>query len=137
MRPAPLFVFMLAAAACAPAVPRPQTGGGRDAGDAAREAPRPAGADAPAAPVTPPDRPAVPPADAAPPRSDGPAAEAAASDGPAVPVARAGEISIDEILIDPAGNDLGREWVEVRNVTDHAVGLGALHLSDGTTDVAV
>jgi hypothetical protein len=64
-------------------------------------------------------------------------AEARASDAPAARAPRPGEILIDELLIDPEGNDLGHEWIEIANVTTQPLDLASLHLSDGTTDAAV
>jgi Lamin Tail Domain len=69
------------------------------------------------------------------------AASAAAPDAePEAPSARAprpGEISIDELLVDPAGDDLGHEWIEIANVAAEPLDLATLHVSDGTTDVAI
>jgi hypothetical protein len=48
----------------------------------------------------------------------------------------AGEVVITELLVDPVGNDLGHEWIEVANLADEPVDLGALHLTDGTSEVA-
>jgi hypothetical protein len=68
-------------------------------------------------------------------------AERAASDttseAPAAREPRAGEIVIDELLVDPAGADLGHEWIEIANVTREALDLGALRVSDGTSEAAV
>lgn len=50
---------------------------------------------------------------------------------------RPGEIVIDELLVDPAGNDLGHEWIEIVNVSGEPLDLAALHLSDGEADVAL
>lgn len=50
---------------------------------------------------------------------------------------RPGEIVIDELLVDPAGNDLGHEWIEIANVSGEPLDLATLHLSDGETDVAL
>ncbi len=63
-----------------------------------------------------------------------------ASGTPEVPGARTprpGEIVIDELLVDPAGNDLGHEWIEIANVAREALDLAALRVSDGTSEVAV
>jgi hypothetical protein len=79
----------------------------------------------------------------APRRDDGPpeAASDAGADAPPPPPPGEppgpGDVVIDEILVDPAGNDLGREWVEIANAAGHALDLSGLHLSDGTTDVGV
>jgi lamin tail-like protein len=61
----------------------------------------------------------------------------APSDAPFARTPRAGEISIDELLVDPAGDDLGHEWIEIANVAAEPLDLATLHVSDGTTDVAV
>jgi hypothetical protein len=50
---------------------------------------------------------------------------------------RPGELAIDEILIDPAGTDLGREWIEVASLADEPLDLSLLHVGDATGDVAV
>jgi hypothetical protein len=50
---------------------------------------------------------------------------------------RAGEVVIDEVLVDPASNDLGHEWLEIVNVTGDTLDLATLHLSDDVTDAAV
>jgi hypothetical protein len=61
----------------------------------------------------------------------------APSDAPSARAPRAGEISIDELLVDPAGDDLGHEWIELANVAAGPLDLATLHVSDGTTDVAL
>jgi len=61
----------------------------------------------------------------------------AAADVPTVRAPRAGEILVDELLVDPAGNDLGHEWLELVNVGAEPLDLGALHVADDTTDVGV
>ena len=73
---------------------------------------------------------------AAPDAASGGAAESA-SEAPSARAPRPGEISIDELLVDPAGDDLGHEWIEIANVAGEALDLAALHVSDGTTDVAI
>ncbi|MDB4980590.1 MAG: hypothetical protein JWM82_1342, partial [Myxococcales bacterium] len=50
---------------------------------------------------------------------------------------RVGEVVIDEVLVDPVGNDLGHEWFEIVNVTGDTLDLTALHISDDVADVAV
>jgi hypothetical protein len=50
---------------------------------------------------------------------------------------RAGELVIDELLVDPAGNDLGHEWIELANLANEPLALGTLYVSDGATEVAV
>jgi hypothetical protein len=47
---------------------------------------------------------------------------------------RAGELAITELLVDPAGNDLGHEWVEIANLTDDALDLATLRLADDATE---
>jgi hypothetical protein len=47
------------------------------------------------------------------------------------------EVRIVEVMIDPAGNDLGHEWFELVNVTAEALALTGLHVADGVTDAAV
>ncbi|HTA18625.1 MAG TPA: lamin tail domain-containing protein [Polyangia bacterium] len=61
----------------------------------------------------------------------------AAPEAPRARAPRAGEISIDELLVDPAGDDLGHEWIEIANVAAEPLDLATLHVSDGTTDVAI
>jgi hypothetical protein len=50
---------------------------------------------------------------------------------------RPGEVAIDEILVDPAGTDLGREWIEVASLADEPLDLSALHVGDATGDAPV
>jgi hypothetical protein len=57
--------------------------------------------------------------------------------GPAARVPGAGEIVIDELLVDPAGNDLGHEWIEIANVASEPLDLGGLRVADETTEAAV
>ncbi|HVZ71890.1 MAG TPA: lamin tail domain-containing protein [Polyangia bacterium] len=73
-------------------------------------------------------------ADAASPSDGGAEAPADVSLGRAP---SAGDVVIDELLIDPTGNDLGHEWIEVVNVTNETLDLSALHVSDDSSDVAV
>jgi Lamin Tail Domain len=140
----------VAAAGCAPSVP---TFGGpeappRDAGldprvptDAARDIPAPPNGAGPDSALEPPDAPARPRVDGgSPPEPTDAAVEAAPARveaGRGAPAPERGQILIDEALVDPAGTDLGREWIEIINLADHPVDLAALHVSDGTTDVAV
>jgi len=63
--------------------------------------------------------------------------EAFTYDGaPPVPP-RAGEVVIDELLVNPAGSDTNREWIEIANTTDLALDLRQLHVADAAKDVAV
>jgi hypothetical protein len=61
----------------------------------------------------------------------------ATADGPTARVPKPGEVRIDELLVDPAGDDLGHEWLEIVNLAPVPVDLATLHVSDGTTDSAV
>jgi len=45
-------------------------------------------------------------------------------------VPRAGDLLIDEIMIDPAGADLGKEWVEVYNASAEPLDLSQVVLAD-------
>jgi hypothetical protein len=62
---------------------------------------------------------------------------AAAADAPAARAPRPGEIVIDELLVDPTGNDLGHEWLELANVTEEALDLEGLRVADAATEAAV
>jgi hypothetical protein len=58
---------------------------------------------------------------------------------PEAPVAVApqpGEIAIAELLVNPAGDDLGREWIEIMSRAGAPRDLSQLHLATATTDVA-
>jgi hypothetical protein len=48
---------------------------------------------------------------------------------------RAGELAIVEVLFNPAGQDLGREWIEVANLAAEPLDLSSLHLADMAMDV--
>jgi hypothetical protein len=48
-----------------------------------------------------------------------------------------GDLVIDEILANPTGQDLGREWVEIASRALDPLDLSSLHIADATTDVAV
>ncbi|HEY4188376.1 MAG TPA: lamin tail domain-containing protein [Polyangia bacterium] len=48
-----------------------------------------------------------------------------------------GELAIVELLINPAGTDTGREWVEVVNRASHALDLSSLHIADAANDAAI
>ena len=92
---------------------------------------------------------ASPPADGALPETpklparDGAAADAR-MDAPrdvAMDVSRArtpgaGEVAIDELLVNPTGDDLGREWIELANRASEPLDLSQLHLATASTDVA-
>ena len=44
---------------------------------------------------------------------------------------RPGELAIDELLVNPTGDDLGREWIELANRSAEPLDLSALHLANG------
>ncbi len=50
---------------------------------------------------------------------------------------RLGELAIDELLVNPTGDDLGREWIELTNRSGDWLDLSALHLANASVDVAV
>jgi hypothetical protein len=47
-----------------------------------------------------------------------------------------GELVVDEALVNPAGDDLGREWVEIASRAGEPLDLSQLHLATATADVA-
>ena len=47
------------------------------------------------------------------------------------------EVAIDELLVNPTGDDLGREWIELANRASEPLDLSQLHLATASTDVAV
>jgi hypothetical protein len=49
----------------------------------------------------------------------------------------AGDLVIDELLINPAGTDTNREWIELDNVSPATLDLHQLHVADAASDVAV
>src|SRR3569623_25665 len=57
--------------------------------------------------------------------------------GMIVPAPAAGDLAIVELLINPAGTDTGREWVEVENRAGHALDLASLHIAAAANDAAV
>jgi hypothetical protein len=61
----------------------------------------------------------------------------AGSDAPAARTPRPGEIVIDEVLVNPAGDDLGREWIEIENLGPDWLDLSQLHLANMSVDLAV
>jgi hypothetical protein len=67
-------------------------------------------------------------------------ADAATDSGEAGPAAarapRAGDIAVVEALVNPAGQDVGREWIEVLSLSAEPVDLSALHIADAAVDVA-
>src|SRR6185295_11923258 len=83
----------------------------------------------------------APPPDGRPGTGGGaPANDAADSDGTtdAPPAGGdAGEVVIDELLVNPAGTDTNREWIELANLTALPFDLRGLHVADSAKDVAV
>jgi hypothetical protein len=81
---------------------------------------------------------AASPADAT--SSEGHAPVDAAADVPtaliSARVPRPGEVAIDELLVNPTGDDLGREWIEIANRASEPLDLSQLHLATASTDVA-
>jgi hypothetical protein len=60
--------------------------------------------------------------------------------GGATPAPRrpaAGEVRIAEVHVNPAGQDSGREWIEIASRAAEPLDLAALHLADAAGDVAV
>jgi hypothetical protein len=49
---------------------------------------------------------------------------------------RAGDVAIVEVLVNPAGQDLGREWIEIVSLVAEPLDLSALHIADAAVDVA-
>jgi len=76
-------------------------------------------------------------ADAHAPRQDATPSQDVRADAPSVRAPRVGEIVIDELLVNPAGDDLGREWIEIANLGTDWLDLSGLHLANATVDVAV
>ena len=61
----------------------------------------------------------------------------ARSDAPSTRAPQRGELVIDEVLVNPIGDDLGREWIEVANLGADWLDLADLHLASASVDVAV
>jgi hypothetical protein len=68
--------------------------------------------------------------------SEAGASEAATEAGAAI-LPTAGDLVIDELLINPAGTDTSREWIEVVNVSTATLDLHQLHVADTASDVAI
>jgi hypothetical protein len=49
----------------------------------------------------------------------------------------AGDLVIDELLINPAGTDTNREWIEVLNASSFTLDLHLLHIADTAGDVGL
>ena len=69
--------------------------------------------------------------------SEAGALDAAATDGLSAASPAAGDLVIDELLINPAGTDTNREWIEIANVSSVTLDLHQLHVADTTSDVVV
>jgi hypothetical protein len=73
-----------------------------------------------------------------------PAPDGAAADAPldapvdllSARVPRPGEVAVDELLVNPTGDDLGREWIEIASRASEPLDLSQLHLATASTDVA-
>ncbi|HZL20256.1 MAG TPA: lamin tail domain-containing protein, partial [Polyangia bacterium] len=61
----------------------------------------------------------------------------ATTDAPSGRAPRLGELMIDEVLVNPTGDDLGREWIELANRSGDWLDLSGLHLANASVDVAV
>jgi hypothetical protein len=61
----------------------------------------------------------------------------ATADAPLARAPQPGELAIDELLVNPTGDDLGREWIELANRSGDWLDLSALHLANASVDVAV
>ncbi len=105
---------------------------GRPGADAGRAMDAGHGLDAPA------EMPKLPGRDAAADAVAEAVRDAAPADrGPVARSPRAGEIAIDELLVNPTGDDLGREWVEIVSLAAAPLDLSQLHLATASTDVPV
>ena len=60
-----------------------------------------------------------------------------ADDAAAVPPPKPGDLRITELLINPAGADTNREWIEILNLAPQAVDLRLLTVADAAGEVAV
>ena len=67
-------------------------------------------------------------------RIDAPRDGSVAAPGARTP--RPGEVAIAELLVNPTGDDLGREWIELVNRASEPFDLSQLHLATASTDVA-
>jgi len=63
--------------------------------------------------------------------------ESGAADTTATALPAARDLVIDELLINPAGTDTNREWIEVANLSTLTLDLHQLHVADAASDVAV
>jgi hypothetical protein len=69
--------------------------------------------------------------------SDAPPPDTGTSDGISATLPTAGDLVIDELLINPAGTDTNREWIEIANLSTGTLDLRQLHVADAASDVAV
>src|SRR5262245_26416130 len=141
----PLSLLVSFAAACAPAPVAPRAAPSPSPEEARPDAdvPPPAVSDAGAADAADSGsvRQKLPPPDAipTPPGADAGAETVAGDAGLDARVARppdAGEIAVVEVLVNPGGQDTGREWIEILNRATEPLDLSDLHLADAATDVA-
>jgi hypothetical protein len=77
-------------------------------------------------------RPKLPPPDA----GGGGASADAGADAPVARAPRAGDIAIVEVLVNPTGQDVGREWIEIANLAIEPLDLAALHVADAAVEAA-
>jgi len=56
---------------------------------------------------------------------------------PAAAVPQPGDLAIVELLINPAGTDTGREWIEIANRSSRALELVGLHIADAANDAPI
>jgi hypothetical protein len=47
-----------------------------------------------------------------------------------------GDVRIVEVLVNPSGQDVGREWIEILSVSHEPLDLSGLHVADTASDVA-
>jgi hypothetical protein len=69
--------------------------------------------------------------------SDTGASETGTSDAIPAALPAAGDLIVDELLINPAGTDTNREWIEIANLSAATLDLHQLHVADAASDVAV
>lgn len=48
-----------------------------------------------------------------------------------------GEVRISEVLINPSGTDLGREWIEVQSLAHRTLDLSGVTISDGARSASL
>jgi len=68
---------------------------------------------------------------------DSASVDSASVDAASVRPPEAGEVVITEALVNPAGTDTGREWIEIANRSSEPLDLSGLHIADANAvDVA-